>query len=259
MNDHQAESRYEVPPPALTGSVWAIFKRELGQYFVSPIAYFVAFVILLIMGLAFNAYLEIWKDQRTTASAPALVGFFVSLMVFMAPLLTMRLLAEENREGTIELLLTMPVRDIDIVLGKFLGAWAYYTLLLLVTVVYQLILASVAQPDMGAAIASYIGAWLYGGASLAVGLMFSALTENQIVAGFLGLSALMVMFQANTFALSISDPNLRELVRALSTGTHYYRSFANGIVRLEDVLFFVFVMAGALFVAVRMVESRRWR
>lgn len=249
----------QAPPTVWAGNIWAIFKRELKQYFVSPIAYFVAFVVLFIMGLVFNTYIEFWRTNRLAVDGTALVSFMVSLMVFMVPLLTMRLLAEENREGTIELLLTMPVRDTDIVLGKFLGAWVYYMVLLLITMIYQFILASVGQPDQGAAIAAYLGAWLYGGAALAIGLMFSALTENQIVAGFLSLSALVVLFQADTFVLSIQNDTLQELVRSLSMGSHYFRSFANGIIRLEDVLFFIFVMAGALFIAIRVVESRRWR
>ncbi len=253
---HNARPIEGVP---LFGGAWAIFKRELRQYFVSPIAYFVAFAMLLLTGLVFNADLNTWVINRTPAGAASTPNFLVFLMVFMAPLLTMRLLAEENREGTIELLMTMPVRDTDIILGKFFGVWVYYTLVLAATLVYQLILASIAEPDMGTAVAAYLGVWLYGGAALAVGLLFSATTENQVIAGFLTLSVLVIFFWSNTFAQSIQSPALQELVRTLSLSTHYYRSFANGILRLEDLLFYLFVIAGALFTAVRLIESRRWR
>ena len=249
----------EAVPRVWLGNIWAVFKRELAQYFVSPIAYFVAFVILLILGLIFSSDLRYAVNNQLPAQSAAVPGVLAFLLLLMAPLLTMRLLAEENREGTIELLLTMPIRDADIVLGKFLGAWVYYPLVLAATLVYQFILAPLGAPDQGAAIAAYLGIWLYGGAALAIGLMFSAVTENQIVAGFLSLATLAVLFWTDFFAQSIQNIDLQSGIREISLSAHYYRSFSQGIVRLEDMLFYVFVIAGALFVTTQLVESRRWR
>lgn len=245
--------------PPLFANTWAVFKRELSQYFVSPIAYFVAFVILLILGLIFSSDLRYTINNQQPAQPTSVVDALAFLLILMAPLLTMRLLAEENREGTIELLLTLPIRDLDIVLGKFLGAWIYYTIVLAITLVYQFILASIGRPDQGATIAAYLGVWLYGGAALAIGLMFSALTENQIVAGFLGLATLAVLFYTNFFAQSITNINLQNGLREMSLSAHYYRSFSQGIIRVQDLLFYIFVMAGALFITTQLVGSRRWR
>ncbi|MBZ0299913.1 MAG: ABC transporter permease subunit, partial [Anaerolineae bacterium] len=121
---------------------WIIFRREVGQYLVSPVAYLIAAAFLFLTGFLFNNDLVV--SVTVKAASPAVVPAFLSFaLVFFAPVLTMRMLAEESREGTLELLLTAPVHDSDIVLGKFLGAWFYYSVLLLLTLVYQIILLSV--------------------------------------------------------------------------------------------------------------------
>lgn len=149
----------------MSGGLWTIFRRELGQYFATPAAYLIAFAFLLLTGLIFNNDVTLSLGERR--ADPAVVpGFLSFALIFFAPLLTMRLLAEESREGTLELLLTAPVKDFDIVLGKFLSAWFFYTLLLMVTLVYQVILVIITVPDLGHAAAAYIGIWLYGGAAL---------------------------------------------------------------------------------------------
>ncbi|MBZ0296528.1 MAG: ABC transporter permease, partial [Anaerolineae bacterium] len=160
---------------------WLIFRREVAQYFVSPAAYLIGAGFLLLTGFIFNNDLVL--SVTVKAASPAVVPSFLSFaLIFFAPLLTMRMLAEEEREGTLELLLTAPVNDSAIVLGKFLAAWFFYSVLLAATLIYQIILASISQPDLGHAAGAYYGIWLYGGATLAVGLLFSALTENQVIA-----------------------------------------------------------------------------
>lgn len=238
--------------------VGTVFGREVGQYFASPAAYLIAFALLLLTGLMFNSDLTFSVTQK--AADPALIPSFLSFaMVFFAPLLTMRMLAEESREGTLELLLTAPVSDTAVVLGKFLGAWFYYSLLLLVTLIYQVILAAITQPDLGHAICAYIGIWLYGGATLAVGLVFSSLTENQIVAAFLSMSALLLLWLSDLAGEIIANLDLARLIRQLSLQGHYTTSFAVGIVRAEDVAFYAGIIAVMLFITVRIVESHRWR
>ncbi|HEX2620174.1 MAG TPA: ABC transporter permease, partial [Phototrophicaceae bacterium] len=174
--------------------MWMIFRREIGQYFVSPVAYLIGFAFLLLTGLLFNS--DLTFSIGVKAADPAIIPFYLSFfMIFFAPVLTMRMLAEESREGTLELLLTAPVSETEIVFGKFLAAWGFFSLLLLLTGVYQIILILIpAGPDMGHAISSYIGIWLYGGATLAVGLFFSSLTENQIVAAFLSIATLAMLW-----------------------------------------------------------------
>jgi ABC-2 type transport system permease protein len=239
--------------------IWTIFKRELGQYFTSPIAYFVAFAILVLVGVLFNVDLGIRVFNGLPADGAVPLYYIGFLMIFLAPLLTMRLIAEETREGTLELLLTLPVRDGDIVIGKFLGAWAFYTVILLISVVFELILLVVGQPDLGVIVSGYLGLWLFGGAVLALGLMFSAITENQIVAGLLGMAATVIMWLGQQISLSLTNPAITRLVRQMSIEAHFTSSFLRGIVRAEDVFFYIALIAGCLFITTRLVEWRRWR
>jgi ABC-2 type transport system permease protein len=239
---------------------WAVFKREFGLYFRSPIAYAIAFAMLFFISLLFNAYVGQGNGQFPADStyAPGLLTFLTFLI---APLLTMRLLSEETREGTLEVMMTLPMGDFQFVLGKFLAAWAYYTVLLLLTLIYHLILQSIGTPDLGAAFGAYFGAWLYGGAVLAVTMIWSAITEDQIVAAFLGAATVLVLYLADAASswLSTNSPGAAEFVRELGLTAHYDATLARGIIRPEDILYFVFMMIGALFITTRIVETRRWR
>jgi ABC-2 type transport system permease protein len=171
----------------------------------------------------------------------------------------MRLLAEERREGTLELLLTAPVSDSSIAIGKFAGAWFYYSVLLLLTLVYQVILLSITQPDLGHTAAGYIGIWLYGGATLSIGLFFSALTENQIVAAFLSMVTLMILWLGDNVGSVVSSVEVARVVRSLTLQGHFSTSFAAGLVRGEDAVFFVGIIVVMLFATIRVIESNRWR
>lgn len=235
-----------------------IFRREVGQYFTSPFAYLIAAAVLLLTGVLFNRDLVV--SMTLKAAEPSLVPTVLSFtMIFFAPLLTMRLFAEERREGTLELLLTAPVSDASIVFGKFLGAWFYFTLLLALTFLYQFVLLTITQPDLGHTMSAYIGIWLYGGATLAVGLLFSALTENQIIAAFLSMIALMLLWLGDQAGDLIANIEIARVVRTISLQGHYSTSFAAGLLRAEDVAFFAGVMVITLFITIRIVESNRWR
>jgi ABC-2 type transport system permease protein len=240
-------------------SLWIIFRRELAQYFTSPIAYLVAFAVLVLGGFVFNNDLAARNGGRAPTDGSVILTYFAYFTLFFAPLLTMRLMAEEHREGTIELLMTLPVRDGDIVLGKFLGAWGYFSIILALTLVYQILLIWLSPPDLGKVISAYFGVWLYGGASIAVGLLFSALTENQIVAAFLSTASLVLLWLADLVGKLIDNRPFAEFVRTFSFQSHYLYSFAVGLVRLNDLVFFVGAITIMLFVTTRLVESRRWR
>ena len=248
-------------------SIRIIAGRELAQYFTSPIAYLVAFAILVLTGWQFNVDLT----QRIGTLPPdgtAVLSAFGFFTVFFAPMLTMRLLAEETREGTLELMLTLPIRDGDIVIGKFLGAWFYYSLILGLTLVYQAIWLAITtaraydltpELDIGPVISAYIGIWLFGGATLAIGLLFSALTENQVIAGFLSMSGLSILWLGDYAGHVIQNRAVAQFIRELSLQAHYAPSFLVGVIRFEDIVFFIGLITGALFITIRVVESRRWR
>ncbi len=235
-----------------------IFRREIAHYLNTPFTWAITAAILLLTGLLFVQDLNLAFGERP--ANPALVPDILSFaMIFFAPLLTMRMFAEERREGTMELLLTAPVSEIAIVIGKFLGAWAYYSLLLLVTLVYQVILISITEPDLGHTLSAYVGIWLYGGAALSVGMVFSALTENQIVAAFLGMITLMLLWLADQAGQVIANIDIALVVRLLSLQGHYSTSFGIGILRAEDAAFFSGIIVVMLYITTQIIESGRWR
>lgn len=236
-----------------------IFRREVGQYFTTPFAYLIAAAVLLFTGLLFNQNLSEAARGATIVDPAFIPSVFSFALVFFAPLLTMRLLAEERREGTMELLLTSPVDEGSIVIGKFLGAWFYFSVLLALTLVYQIILISISQPDLGHSLSAYLGIWLYGGATLAVGTLFSALTENQIVAAFLSMIALMLLWLGDSVGQVIANVDIARFVRTLTLQGHYSTSFAAGLFRGEDVAFFAGIITVLLFLTIRLVASNRWR
>ncbi len=239
--------------------VGVIFWRELRSNFTSPYAYLIGAAFLLLAGFFFAS--NLWLSVGTTPADPAAIPEFLSFgMIFFAPLLTMRMIAEETREGTMELLLTAPVSDSAIIIGKFLSAWAFYSILLLITLLYQIILVNIgAFPDLGKALSAYVGIWLYGGATLSVGLVYSALTDSQIVAGFLSMVTLFLLYLGDNIGQIVADVELARFIRKLTLQGHFSTSFALGIFRAEDVVFFAGLITAMLFIAIRIIESRRWR
>ncbi|MCS6834520.1 MAG: ABC transporter permease [Anaerolineae bacterium] len=239
-------------------SVSLILRREMASYFTSPIAYLIAAGFLLLTGVSFNNELTFALGVRPLD--PALIPrLLTQVMIFLAPLLTMRLLAEESREGTMELLLTAPISDLAIVLGKFLSAWLFYTLLLALTLVYQVIVFSVSRPDLAHVIAAYLGIWLYGGATLAIGLFFSALTENQIVAAFLSMVVLFVLYIGENVGQIVASVDLARLIFSLTLQGHFAPSFAVGLIRGEDVIYYAGVIVVALYLSIQALDARRLR
>jgi ABC-2 type transport system permease protein len=238
---------------------WIIFRREVHQYLVSPVAYLIAAAFLLLTSLIFNNDLTVSIGTKAvnTAAIPTFLGL---ALVFFAPMLTMRMLAEERREGTLELLLTAPVSDSALVIGKFLSAWFYYTILLAITLSYQIILLTTpSQPDLGVTASAYIGIWLYGGATLSVGLLFSAVTENQVVAAFLGTATLLALWLGGLAGQIVANLELASIIFQLTLQGHFNSSFAFGIIRFEDIVYYAGIITIMLFVAIRVVESQRWR
>lgn len=254
-----AESRVQIGAAL---PFWAVFKREFGLYFRSPIAYAIAFAMLFFVSLLFNAYVT-QANGTYPADSTYPPGLLTFLTFLIAPLLTMRLLSEESREGTLEVMMTLPMGDFQFILGKFLAAWAYYTVLLALTLVYHVILLSIGTPDLGATFGAYLGAWLYGGAVLAVTMIWSAITEDQVVAAFLGAATVLVLYLAEAAASWISanstTSGLADFVRELGLQAHYDATLLHGIVRPQDILYFIFMIIGALFITTRIVETRRWR
>jgi len=230
-----------------------IARRELLAYFISPIAYMVSAVFLLIAGYLFSLILI--QSQQATME-----GLFFNIMVvliFVVPLLTMRLLADEQKTGTIEILLTAPVRDWEVVLGKYLAAMGMFGVMLACTLYFPFILWRVGgTPDWGPILTGYLGLILLTSAMIAIGTLTSAVTENQIVAAVLSFGILLLLWLIEA-AGNIATGSATVLTY-LSLPAHY-NDFARGAINLEDVVYYLSVTIAALFIATRMLETRRYR
>lgn len=243
-------------------NIWTITKREINLYFVSPIAYVVAFAFLLVMGMVFYIIVNFaLAGGGAPTPADMVNNFFAMILLLTASgVLTMRLFAEEQRTGTIELLLTAPVREWELVLGKWLAALGFMTLLVAATGIYTLLLNNYTQPglDLGAAFASYVGLVLMIAAMLAVGVFASTVFSNQIASFFVTL-VLLLGFWLVQYPFQDKTDTFSTVMTNLSIYKHYADNFTNGVVALNDIMYFVSVVALFLFLATRVIESRRWR
>lgn len=230
-----------------------IARRELLAYFISPIAYMVSAVFLLIAGYLFALILI----QSKQATMDGLFFNVTVVLIFITPLLTMRLLADEQKTGTLEILLTAPVRDWEVVLGKYLAAMGMFGVMLLCTLYYPFILWRIGgTPDWGPIATGYLGLILLSSAMFAVGVLTSALTENQIVAAVLGFGVLLLLWLIE--AAGAISPAASDVLKYLAMPSHY-NDFARGAINLEDVIYYVSVTLVALFLATRTLETRRYR
>jgi ABC-2 type transport system permease protein len=257
-------------------NIWTIAKREYDHYFISPIAYVVAFLILLTTGIIFaiNLYSYIQYAFQSFGTAPDIspvTGSFGFLLVLSVPALTMRLLADEARMGTLELLLTAPVRDFELVAGKWLGGLLFILSILAVTLIYPILLNGIVignftllpqlvtpSIDRQLMFSSYLGVILVSASFLAIGVGFSAIFTNQIAAFFSTLSAFVFLWWLIGFPASVLQGTAAEVFRYLSMQTHFYEAFNQGRIYLTDIVYFVSLIALGLFTATTAVEIRRW-
>ena len=233
-------------------NAWIVAKRELYAYLNSPIAYFISAAFLFLCGLFFAGGVARWQD----ASMQSMFGSLSVVILFVAPLLSMRLLAREQDTGTIELLLTAPVRDGEVVLGKFLASYLFYLGMILVTGLYVPIVVRYGTPDLGVIGASYLGLALLGGALLALGVFTSSLTRNQVVAAVLG-----VGIGATLWLLEVISPAIGqggEVLAYLSPAGHYFK-FLEGMIDTRALAYFASFMFVCLFLAGQVLQTRRWR
>ena len=253
-------------------SIYAVFKREVKAYFTLPIAYVMMGGLLFIVGwlyyLSFRWFLGMsFEAMRNPMMASDLdissmvVGATISTIgvvsVFTLPLLTMRLWAEEKRSGTVELLLTFPLRDSSIVLGKFFAGLAVYGVLLLLSLLYPLLAGVYARLDPGPILAGYLGTFLLGATLFAFGFLCSTWTENQIVACVLAWAGFLFFWLIGS-AADFAGSDLGKFFTQLSFAKHH-ESFAKGVIETQDVAYFVFFTVFCLFLTLRSIESTRWR
>ncbi|MBI1951005.1 MAG: ABC transporter permease subunit [Acidobacteria bacterium] len=278
-------------------NVLAIAGREVRTYFTSPLAYVVVGVFLMLSGYIFwaslvrfsalclqygnNPYVFNQLNVNDMVIRP-LFGSMGVIFLLMIPVITMRLLAEERRTGTAELLFTCPVTTGQVILGKYLGAGFLLVVMLGATLSYPLlIMASSARPDMKPTLVGYFGVLLMGLAFLGIGLLVSAMTENQIIAAVGAFGALLMLWAVSWVAdsvtvtlaglmnsatfglweklkLGVGGPTVGDLLNKISI-TEHFQDFRKGLLDTEHVIFYLSVVFFSLFLTQRVVESRRWR
>jgi ABC-2 type transport system permease protein len=237
--------------------IQAVAWKEMQIYFTSPMGYIVGMIYLAINGVFFVQDLGLPFPE---ASLSNVFQGATIILIMLAPALTMRLLAEERKLGTVELLLTAPVRDWEVVAGKYLAGLAFLLALVAVSGYYVLLLFVFASPDPGPIYVGYLGLVLYGAAALAVGLLASALTSNQIVAAVVAMGILLVLYFTDFAAGAVGGGQglAATVIGEMSTKAHF-DDFARGVLDTKHVAYFLLLSAVFLFLTVRALEARRWR
>jgi ABC-2 type transport system permease protein len=231
----------------------AVAKREFASFVNSPIAYILVTLYILFTGYFF--FLELFLNRQADMR-PFFSQMPLFFCLFVSPL-TMRLLAEEKKEGTLELLLTMPITDWQLLLGKFFAALGVMVLLLLLTVVFAVTVTFLGPLDKGATLAAYIGAILMAGAYVAIGLMASSFTRSQIVSLLLSLGIGLALFMVGQVGPMLPTA-LQPVAAAISIATHF-QNIARGVIDTRDVLYYFSMIFCCLLIAQTSLESRRWR
>ena len=254
-------------------NILAIAHKELKSYFASPIAYIVIGFWALLYGYFFVALLNYFVRQSMQMGQfgmqgpqamnvnqqlirPLLQNVLI-LILFLMPMVTMRSYSEEKRSGTIELLLTSPLTDFQIIMGKFLGAMALYGAMLAVTLIHVGLLFIYGRPEWKPLVTAYVGLLLMGGCFISLGLFISSLTKNQIVAGMVTF-AVFLMLWIITWIGSFSGPTIDKLTQYLSIVDHY-DDFGKGVIDTTHLIYYVSFITFGLFLTAKAVDSERWR
>lgn len=243
--------------------VLTIARREVSSLFLSPIAYLVLFLFLVFMGIIFAWWIFIPGQITELRNLIDLSRFS---LFFIVPLMTMSIFSDEYRSGRIEMLRTSPITELDLVLGKFLGAMAFYLFLVASTFIYLALLMIYGRPDFGQVVASYVGMILMGCMFVSVGLFYSACTKEQIVAALAGIITLGAFTIISRFTSSLPasfslfgiNVPVRPVADYLAVGTHIL-DFAKGTIELTNVIYFVGFTLLFLFWTYLLLESRKWR
>jgi ABC-2 type transport system permease protein len=250
-------------------NIFAIADKELRSYFASPIAYILIGFFLLPFGVFFYLYLDNFVKQSMQMAQyggavnvnQQVIRFVLQnasvIILFIMPMITMRTYSEEKRSGTIELLLTSPVTDVEIILGKFFGALGVYAAMLAVTLLYMAILFVYGNPEWRPLVAGYLGLLLMGGTFVALGLFISSTTSNQIVAGVVTFVVFLLFWIIGWFADS-AGPVIGPITQWLSI-TEHFDDFSKGIIDTKHVLYYLSLITFGLFMTAKSVDTERWR
>ena len=252
-------------------NILAIAGKELKSYFASPIAYVVIAMFALLFGYFYFALVVFFERESMQMMGmggpqalnvnqqlirPLLMNASV-IVLFVLPMITMRTYSEEKRSGTIELLLTSPLTDFQIIMGKFVGAMGLYAAMLAVTLVHIGLLFAFGNPEWKPIVTGYLGLLLMGGCFISVGLLISSLTRNQIVAGMVTFAVFLMLWVINWIG-TFAGPTMQELLNYLSI-TQHFDDFTRGVLDTKHLVYYVSFISFGLFLTARSVDSERWR
>jgi len=230
----------------------AIAQKELSAYFKSPVAY----IILVAIITVFNIFFYMIIDQNREATLRDVFAVMEFMFVFLVPLLTMRIFAEEKASGTMEFLMTTPTSNTSIVLGKYLGSFLFFSLLLGMTVVYYLVIEYFGQPDRWPIVTGFLGLWLEGGLFVAIGILTSSWTRSQVAAAITSYAILFLVYFSASFIPYVPETFV-PVVRYISTLTHA-ANFSVGLITLADAVYYLSGIGLCLVLTRISVENRLW-
>ncbi|HEY9420237.1 MAG TPA: ABC transporter permease [Thermoanaerobaculia bacterium] len=240
--------------------VLATFRRELRAYFFSPLAYMVMCFFLAVSGVIFVLLVSQLNDPRSVGGPP--LGFFFQaswlMLLLVIPVLTMRLISEEVRSGSIEVLMTAPVTEGQVVTGKFLAAFAFYAALWLPTVVYGLSIHIFEKVDWGPVAAGYLGVLLIGAFFLSIGVFASSMTRSQLLAAMTTVALLLLLFLVSLFEALFNNETIKQALGYMNVWSHI-EEFSTGIVDSRRLIFYLSGTFFFLFLASRALEDKKWR
>jgi ABC-2 type transport system permease protein len=251
-------------------NILAIAQKELRGYFATPMGYIVIGMWVLLWGWFFYVMLMFFNQQSLQLGGleggnvdmnqqlirPLFMNASV-ILLFVLPLVTMRTYSEEKRSGTIELLLTSPVTDMQIILGKFLGAMTLYAAMLAITMIHMGLLFSYGNPELKVVVTGYLGLLLMGGCFISIGLLISSWTKNQVVSGITTWGVFLMLWVIN-WPASFAGPTTQNILNYLSI-TDHFDDFTKGILDTKHLVYYFSVMAFGLFLTARSVDTERWR
>ena len=257
--------------------IYAVYRKEMGHYFVSPVAYIIVAVFLILTAYFFNRLMVLIIQESFQASieeaqfgggqafdVPSLVmrnffGVLSTLLLFLTPMLTMSVYAEERRRGTMELLMTSPVTDLEIVLGKFFASLTLLVIMLLPTAIGFAYMLRHAEPTAPWRVlgSEYLGVLLLGAALLALGSFFSSVTESQLIAAMLSFGAILLLWVLD-FGSQAGSSAWASSLEYLSVFRHY-DDFTRGVIDTSNVIFYLSFIFLGVFLTIRSVDSMRWR
>ncbi len=243
-------------------NMWTIAKKEYKSFFHTPIAYVIGVVVFLVLGIYFWLQLNYAiQYQSFIPEISSLLDLLLFPMFFISvPVLTMRTLADENRAGTLELIMTAPVRDWELIIGKWAGTYLFFLTIIASTWIYPLILNLLVDPgiDQTLLIANYLGLCLFSSALTAIGVFVSSLYKNQIAALLTSLGVIILLWIISSPAQFMTGFGA-DLLNYLSITNHYYETFRSGIIDVKDIIYYLSLTFLALFLATRAIEARRWK